>query len=153
MMAAKVVQGIDGIKALAGEKIGSSEWFEITQDRVNQFADATLDHQWIHTDPARAKETPFGGTIVHGYLTLSLLPHLLHEVVDVQGVKMAINYGLNKLRFPSPVRVGKKVRLNVEAQAVEDVPGGVQCQLGCAVEVEGGDKPAMVAEVLFRYYG
>ena len=115
---------------------------EISQARVNQFAEATLDHQWIHVDVDRAKkESPFGGPIAHGYLTLSLVPHLYHEVIDVQGLKLTINYGLNKVRFPSPVLVGKRIRMGMEVASVDDVPGGVQCIFKAVAEVEGGDKP------------
>ena len=152
-MAQTTASGIDEIKALKGKHLGHSEWLEIDQDRVNAFADATLDHQWIHVDRERAeKESPFGTTIAHGYLTLSLVPHLYHQVLEVKDVKMTINYGLNKLRFPSPVPVGSKVRMGVEVDEVEEVKGGVQCVMKCTTEVDGGDKPAMVAELLFRYY-
>jgi len=152
-MAQTVVNGISEFEQHVGKHLGYSEWMEIDQGRVNAFADATLDHQWIHTDPARAKaESPFGGPIAHGYLTLSLIPHLYHQVLDVQGIKMAVNYGLGKLRFPAPVPVGAKVRLGVELAAVEEVKGGVQCTMVCSAEVEGAPKPSMVAEVLFRYY-
>ncbi len=152
-MAKLIIDGLDGAKGLAGRQLGHSDWLEITQERVHAFADATLDHQWIHVDVARARaESPFGGPIAHGYLTLSLLPFLLAQVVEVTGVKATINYGLNRLRYPAPVRVGNRVRLGVTVAGVEEIRGGVQCQLDCTVEVEGGDKPALVAEVLFRYY-
>ncbi len=151
-MTQRTIDGIDGLRALSGTKLGQSEWLEITQDRVNRFADATLDTQWIHVDPERAAQSPFGGTIAHGYLTLSLLPHLLGQIMDVTNVSMAINYGLNRLRYPTPVPVGRRVRLGVTLTAVEEVRGGVQCQLDCEVEVEDTAKPALVAEVLFRYY-
>lgn len=153
-MARRIVEGIEGLKALAGEHAGSSDWLEITQERVNQFADATLDHQWIHVDPERARtESPFGGPIAHGYLTLSLLPYLLDQVIEVRGVAMAINYGMNRLRYPAPVPVGSRVRLGVTLAGVEEIRGGVQCQLDCQVEVADQAKPALVAEVVFRYYG
>lgn len=152
-MAKHVVDGIEGVKALEGRELGASEWLEITQQRVDQFAEATLDHQWIHVDPVRARaESPFGGPIAHGYLTLSLLPHLLGEIVEVTGVRMAVNYGLDRLRYPAPVPVGSRVRLVVTVAGVEEVRGGLQCRLDCTVEVEGGSKPALAAEVLFRYY-
>jgi acyl dehydratase len=152
-MAKHVVEGLEGVKKLAGRELGASEWLEITQQRVDQFAEATLDHQWIHVDPERARaESPFGGPIAHGYLTLSLLPHLLGEIVDVTGVRMAVNYGLDRLRYPAPVPVGSRVRLVVKVAAVEEVRGGVQCRLDCTVEVAGGSRPALAAEVLFRYY-
>src|SRR5689334_24898551 len=125
-MAARTITGIDDFKALVGQDLGSSDWLEITQERVNQFADATGDHQWIHVDPERAKDGPFGGTIAHGYLTVSLGPVLLPQVVTVSGFSLAVNYGMNKVRFPSPVPVGSKVRLSAELLEVEDIPGGVQ---------------------------
>ncbi|TVR63312.1 MAG: MaoC family dehydratase [Candidatus Competibacteraceae bacterium] len=145
-------EGIAGLRQLAGQALGASEWFEITQERVDRFAEATLDDQWLHTDPERAKDSPFGGTIAHGYLTLSLLPYLLSQVLQVRGVTGTLNYGLDKLRFPSPVKVGGRLRLRAEALAAEEVPGGVQLRFGCAVEIEGTEKPALVAEVLYRYY-
>ena len=152
-MAKRVIEGLDGIRALAGQVLGPGEWLPITQERVNAFADATLDHQWIHVDVERARaESPFGGPIAHGYLTLSLLPHLLWELIEVANVSTTVNYGLNRLRYPAPVRVGSRVRLTVTVAGVEEIRGGVQCQLDCVLETEGGDKPALVAEVLFRWY-
>ena len=152
-MAQRTIDGLDAVRALVGEELGHSDWLEVSQERVNAFADATLDRQWIHVDPERARaESPFGGPIAHGYLTLSLLPFLLGQVVEVSGVRMAINYGLNRLRYPAPVPVGRRVRLAARLAAVEEIRGGVQCQLDCTVEVEGGGKPGLVAEVLFRYY-
>jgi acyl dehydratase len=152
-MAQRTIDGLDWVRALVGEELGHSDWLEVSQERVNAFADATLDHQWIHVDLERARaESPFGGPIAHGYLTLSLLPFLLGQVVEVSGVRMAINYGLNRLRYPAPVPVGRRVRLAARLAAVEEIRGGVQCQLDCTVEVEGGAKPGLVAEVLFRYY-
>ncbi|GAA5043019.1 acyl dehydratase [Thermocatellispora tengchongensis] len=145
--------GLDEIRALAGKDLGHGGWLEITQDRVNTFADATDDHQWIHTDPDRAKDGPFGGTIAHGYLTLSLLIPLFNELLDIQGVKMSINYGLDKVRFPSPVKVGARVRLGATVASVEDVPGdGVQMHLDFTVEIEGAGKPACVARAIYRHY-
>lgn len=146
------IDGIDGLKAQVGQHLGYSEWHEVTQEQVNLFADATGDHQWIHVDVERAKAGPFGGPIAHGYLTLSLTPTLLAEVLQVSGVAMGINYGLNRLRFPSPVPVGSKVRAGVTLGGVEDVQGGAQVTLEVGFEVEGSSKPACVAEVLFRYY-
>ena len=146
------IDGIDGLKARVGDHLGYSEWHEVTQEQVNLFADATGDHQWIHIDVERAKAGPFGAPIAHGYLTLSLTPTLLEEVLHVSGVSMAINYGLNKLRFPSPVPVGSKVRAGVALAEVEDVSGGAQVNLTVTYEIEGGTKPVCVAEVLFRYY-
>jgi len=146
------IDGIDGLKKVVGDHLGYSEWHEVTQEQVNRFAEATGDHQWIHVDVERAKAGPFGGPIAHGYLTLSLTPALLDEVLHVSGVAMGINYGLNKLRVPSPVPVGSKVRAGATVAEVEDVAGGVQVALAVTFEIEGGAKPACVAEVLFRYY-
>src|SRR4051795_8719414 len=122
---AKTIE-VKDLQKHAGEHLGQSEWHEITQDQVNRFADATGDHQWIHVDPERAKSGPFGGPIAHGYLTLALAPALLPQIVQVAGVAMAVNYGLNKLRFPSPVPVGSKLRLGAALGNVEDIAGGVQ---------------------------
>jgi acyl dehydratase len=146
------IEGIEGLKGVVGEHLGYSEWHQVTQEQVNLFADATGDHQWIHVDIERAKAGPFGGPIAHGYLTLSLAPTLLEEILRVTGIAMGINYGLNKLRFPSPVPVGSKVRAGATLAHVEDVAGGVQVTLAVTFEIEGGTKPACVAEILFRYY-
>ncbi|MEU6408147.1 MaoC family dehydratase [Microbispora sp. NPDC046933] len=145
--------GLDEIKALAGKDLGHSGWLEISQERVNTFADATDDHQWIHIDPDRAADGPFGGTIAHGYLTLSLVIPLFNELLHIQGVKMSINYGLDKVRFPSPVKVGARIRLGATVASVEDVPGdGVQMSLDFTVEIEGAGKPACVARAIYRHY-
>ena len=147
------VQGISGLKAKVGEHLGYSPWLEITQERVNLFAEATGDHQWIHVDVERAKkESPFGGPIAHGYLTLSLAPSLLPQVVQVTGFPMAVNYGAGKVRFPSPVPVGSNLRIGAVLDSVDDVTGGVQVQMTLTFEVEGATKPSCVAEVLFRYF-
>ena len=146
------IKGIDGLKERVGSHLGYSGWHQVTQEQVNLFADATGDHQWIHVDVERAKSGPFGGPIAHGYLTLSLTPTLLTEVFVVTGVSMAINYGLNKVRFPSPVPVGSQVRAGIEIAAVEEVSGGAQVSLTVTYEIEGGTKPVCVAEILFRYY-
>lgn len=146
------IEGIDGLKAAVGQHVGYSQWHQVTQEQVNMFADATGDHQWIHVDVERAKAGPFGGPIAHGYLTLSLTPTLLTEVFVVSGVSMAINYGLNKVRFPSPVPVGSQVRAGIEIASVEEVSGGAQVGLTVTYEIEGGTKPVCVAEILFRYY-
>jgi acyl dehydratase len=149
-----VVNGLDGITALAGADLGRSSWMEVTQERVNTFADATGDHQWIHVDTARAASGPFGGTIAHGYLTLSMVIPLFGELLEVTGISMGINYGLNKVRFPAPVPVGSKVRLAAAVAAVEPVGGGqgVQLTVDFTVEVDGGAKPACVAQAIYRYY-
>ena len=146
------MNGIDDLKAHIGQHLGYSDWREITQDQVNAFADATGDHQWIHVDVERAKQGPFGGPIAHGYLTLSLTPMLVSEAVRVEGFKMGVNYGINRLRFPAPAPVGSKLRAGVKMLACEDVAGGVQLTYEVTFEVEGGDKPACVADILFRYY-
>ena len=147
------VNGIDELKKLAGSDLGTSEWIEITQERINTFADATGDHQWIHVDVERAKaDSPFGAPIAHGYLTLSLFIPLFTELLDVQGVTTKVNYGLNKVRFPSPVKVGSKIRLVGKLAGVEDVPGGVQITVDGTIEIEGGAKPAAVLQSLSRFY-
>jgi acyl dehydratase len=146
------VQGISGLKEKVGDHLGYSEWVEVTQDQVNKFADATGDHQWIHVDPERAKSGPFGGPIAHGYLTLSLGPMLMPQILTVKGISMAVNYGAGKVRFPSPVPVGSKLRLGAELQSVEDVTGGAQVTMLFTFEVEGAPKPSCVAEIIFRYY-
>jgi acyl dehydratase len=149
---ATTVNGIDKFHGLVGRHLGHSGWRVITQDQVNLFADPTGDHQWIHVDPERAKDGPFGGAIAHGYLTLSLAPSLLGEVLTVEGMSMGVNYGCNKVRFPSPVPVGAKLRLGVEVATVEDVKGGVQVCLDLTFEVEGAEKPSCVAQVVYRYF-
>jgi acyl dehydratase len=142
------------LKDHVGEHLGWTDWREISQDRVNQFADATDDHQWIHVDPERAAGGPFGGTIAHGYLTLSLVAPLMSELLEVEGVSMGINYGLDRVRFPAPVPVGSRIRAGAELAEVTEVGGGgVQSKLVITFEVENGDKPACVAEVLVRHYG
>ncbi|GIF03997.1 MaoC family dehydratase [Actinoplanes siamensis] len=146
------VQGIDGLKALAGHDLGVSEWLEITQERVNTFADATGDHQWIHVDPGRAAQGPFGGPIAHGYLTLSLVIPLFAELLKVEGISMGVNYGLEKVRFPHPVRVGSRIRLAATVVSVDDVPGGTQSTFDFTVQIDGVDKPACVARTVYRQY-
>jgi acyl dehydratase len=134
-----------------GEHLGWSDWTTVTQEQVNLFADATGDHQWIHVDPERAKSGPFGGPIAHGYLTLSLIPVLMAGMVHVDGVRMGVNYGANKIRFPAPVPVGSRIRMGCEIIDVTDVPSGVQVVTRNTVEVDGGDKPACVVEAVSRY--
>jgi acyl dehydratase len=147
------VQGIAGLKEKVGQHLGYSEWVEITQEQVNLFAEATGDHQWIHVDPERAKkESPFGGPIAHGYLTLSLGPRLSPQILRVEGVKMGVNYGCDKVRFPSPVPVGAKLRLGAELTGVTDIAGGAQVTMTFTFEVEGAPKPSCVADIIFRYY-
>jgi acyl dehydratase len=143
-----------GLPALKGTVLGTSEWFEITQDRVNTFADATDDHQWIHVDVERAaKESPYGGPVGHGFLTLSLFVPMWSQVLLVSDTTMAVNYGLNKVRFPAPVPVGSKVRLTATLVDVAEVKGGLQLTVGGVVERDGGDKPVCVLEAVMRFYG
>ena len=143
---------IENLPKHVGEHIGYSPWHEVTQDQVNKFADATGDHQWIHVDPERAKSGPFGGPIAHGYLTLSLAPYLLPLLWQVSGISMGVNYGLNKLRFVSPVPVGSKLRIGASIANVEEIAGGAQVTLDLTFEVEGSEKPACVAQAIYRYY-
>ncbi len=143
---------LDELKAAIGTEVGLSDWIEVPQERINTFADATGDHQWIHVDPDRAAQGPFGTTIAHGYLTLSLLPVLAQGVTTVNGVRMGVNYGLNKVRFPAPVPAGSRVRARFEVLSVEDIEGGAQIVSRVTVEREGGDKPVCVAEAVSRIY-
>ncbi|CAB4709748.1 unannotated protein [freshwater metagenome] len=151
-MTARVITGVDGLKAAVGEHLGYSEYFDVSQERVNQFAEATGDHQWIHVDVERAKSGPFGGPIAHGYLTLSLGPMLYPTVVRIEGFSMGVNYGANKIRFPSPVPVGSKIRLGVKLLEVEEIANGVQMTMEFTFECEGASKPSCVAEIIFRSY-
>jgi len=153
-MSQRVIEGIEELKSLIGEEVGVSDFVEVTQSRINDFADATEDHQWIHIDAEKAKtDSPFGSTIAHGFLTLSLLPHFAAQAFTVRGnFKMGINYGLNKLRFISPVKSGSRVRARFTLQAIEDVAGGAQITWTVTVESEGSAKPALAAEWLVRYY-
>jgi acyl dehydratase len=146
------LSGIDDIKAKVGEELGVSSWHEVTQQDIDTFADVTGDHQWIHVDVERAKQTPFGGTIAHGYYTLSLVPKFTYELFSVEGFAFGLNYGVNKVRFPAPLPVGSKVRMRATLSSVEDVPGGIQVMTTCTLEREGGDKPVCVAETLARFY-
>jgi acyl dehydratase len=147
------VEGVEGVASLTGKEVGPSDWIEITQEKVNLFADATGDHQWIHVDVERATtESPFGGPIAHGYLTLSLTPLFLPQLIDITGFTMGVNYGTEKVRFPSPVPVGSKVRARAVVDQASEVPGGVQLQVTLTFEVEGATKPACVATILVRHY-
>ena len=149
----RTFNGIDDLKASVGEEIGVTDWYEITQAEIDRFAEATGDHQWIHVDPERAKDTPFGGTIAHGLLTLSLGPKFMYELYTIENVAMALNYGYEKVRFPAPVPVGSKLRMRGTLSAVDDVPGGVQMRLTETFEIDGGEKPVCVAEAVARVYG
>jgi acyl dehydratase len=151
-MAGLVIKGIDGLKEKVGEHLGYSPYMEITQERVNQFAEATGDFQWIHIDVEKAKAGPFGAPIAHGYLTLSLGPVLLPQIFSVSGIAMGVNYGANKVRFTSPVPVGSNLRVGAKLLAVDDVAGGAQVTMEATFEVEGASKPSCIAEIIFRYY-
>ena len=144
---------LEEMKTLVGEEVALSDWIEITQERVNQFAVATNDHQWIHVDVERAKrESPFGGTIAHGFLTLSLVPAMLENALRMVDMKMGLNYGLNKVRFPGPVPVGSRLRARMTIQSIEDIEGGAQVEWGVVIEREGQAKPVCVAEFVMRRY-
>jgi acyl dehydratase len=148
----RTITGLDELKQAEGEDLGTSDWHEVTQKEVDAFADVTGDHQWIHVDPERARATPFGGTIAHGYLTLSLGPALTDQIFELKGFAFAVNYGLNKVRFPAPLPVGSRVRVHAKLKELEDVPGGAQMTTELTFEREGGDKPVCVAETLARVY-
>ncbi len=148
---AELTLKLDELHNHAGQRLGASHWHEVTQEQVAMFADATGDHQWIHLDQERAAAGPFGGTIAHGFLTLSLAPMLVHEVFEVADAGITINYGLNRVRFPAPLPVGSRIRADVTCAAVDDVPGGFQVTLAVTFEREGGGKPVCVAELLLRY--
>ncbi len=139
------------MRAAVGSDLGTSDWLEVTQERIDAFADATGDHQWIHVDPERAADGPFGTTIAHGYLTLSLVNAFLPQIVEVGGTSMGVNYGTNRVRFPAPVPVGSRIRCRAELTEVSEVDGGIQTTMTVTVEIEGGDRPACVVEVLSRF--
>jgi acyl dehydratase len=152
-MAATMIESLAELKSHVGQEVAASDWFEVTQGRINQFAEATEDRQWIHTDPERAaRESPFRGTIAHGFLTLSLLSELMRRAMSVGGVRMGVNYGLNRVRFVRPVPAGARIRGRFRLAAVEDITGGLQATWDVTVEREGGDRPCCVAEWLVRYY-
>lgn len=148
----RVFSGVDALRAAAGERLGVSDWLTIDQQRIDAFADATDDHQWIHIDPQRAVAGPFGTTIAHGFLTLSLLPRLVRQVYRVEGSALAVNYGLNKVRFPAPVPVASQVRAVVELVEVADVAGGLQLVVRVTLQVQGDEKPGCVADWVTRVY-
>ena len=152
-MAQTTVDGVEGVLAKVGQHLGHSDWVEITQEQVNQFAEATHDHQWIHVDVERAKrESPFGGPVAHGYLTLSLVSALSGQIIEATGFRMGVNYGADKIRFMSPVPVGARVRASATLDEAKQFEGGVQMNLGITMEIENQSKPAMVASILFRRY-
>jgi acyl dehydratase len=148
----KIFESVAAFRTSQGEHLGYSDWHVITQDRVNAFAEATGDHQWIHVDPAAAAHGPFRGTVAHGYLTLALIPMLAVEVFQVDGVRMGVNYGLNRVRFPAPLPTGSSVRAGVRPLSIEDIDGGVHIVNEVTIERAGGDKPCCVAETVVRYY-
>ncbi|MGH8987025.1 MAG: MaoC family dehydratase [Acidimicrobiales bacterium] len=137
---------------MVGSHLGYSDWVLVDQGRIDRFADATGDHQWIHVDPERAAQGPFGTTIAHGFLTLSLVPLLLAQVVRVEGVALGVNYGCNRVRFPAPVPAGSEVRVGASVASAEEVPGGIQVVLDVTVEIRGADKPSCVAQLVVRHY-
>jgi len=144
--------GVEEIRAHAGQELGVSDWRLVTQEDIDRFAEVTGDDQWIHVDVERAKDSPFGGTIAHGYFTLSLAPRFSYDTYDFQGFAFGVNYGLNRVRFPAPMPVGQKVRMRSKLLSVEDVPGGIQLTTEMSFEREGGEKPVCVAESLTRLY-
>ncbi|HWN33810.1 MAG TPA: MaoC family dehydratase [Pseudonocardia sp.] len=148
---ATVVDTLDELAALVGRDLGTSAWLDVDQGRIDTFADATDDHQWIHVDPARAADGPFGTTIAHGYLTLALLIPLWSDLLDVREVTTKVNYGLGKVRFPAPVPAGSKVRLRATLAAVDRIPGGAQVTVDAVIERDGGAKPVCIAQPIFRF--
>jgi len=144
--------GTDQVRAHLGRELGVSEWHEVTQAAIDEFAELTGDHQWIHVDPERAKQTPFGGTIAHGYYTLALAPRFSYAMFTLDGFAFGVNYGLNKVRFPAPMPVGGRVRMRARLARVEEIPGGLQIATELTFEREGGEKPVCVAESLARLY-
>ncbi|TKA09058.1 MaoC family dehydratase [Actinacidiphila oryziradicis] len=152
MPEARTFASLDELRAAVGEELGTTGWLEIDQKRIDLFADATGDHQWIHVDPDRAVQGPFGATIAHGFLTLSLIPSFTPELLRVEGVKMGVNYGVNKVRFPAPVPVGSRLRASGQIAEVTEVTGGVQLITRITIEREGGEKPVCVAETVSRFY-
>jgi acyl dehydratase len=144
--------GMDEVRSYVGKELGVSRWLEVTQKAIDEFAEVTGDHQWIHVDPERAKDTPFGGTIAHGYYTLSLAPMFSYEMFSMEGFAFGVNYGLNRVRFPAPMPVGGKVRMRAKLASVDEIPGGAQILTELTFEREGGEKPVCVAESLARVY-
>ena len=148
-----VLKNPQALQEFVGKEIGVTEWFLVTRERIVQFAEATEDRQWIHVDPARAgRESPYGATIAHGFLTLSLISHLAHEVMRIEGVRLAVNYGLNRVRFPAAVRAESRIRARVGLLALKQIADSLEAIFSVAVEIEGTEKPACVAEWIVRYY-
>jgi acyl dehydratase len=148
----RTITGLAELKDTEGDVLGTSDWHEVTQKDIDTFADVTGDHQWIHVDAARAKQTPYGGTIAHGYYTLSLAPRFTQQIMRLEGFAFAVNYGLNRVRFPAPLPVGDRVRMTAKLANLDDIPGGVQITLELTFEREGGGKPVCVAETMARVY-
>ena len=148
----RTITGLAELKDTEGDLLGTSDWHEVTQKDIDTFADVTGDHQWIHVDPERAKDTPFGGTIAHGYYTLSLAPRFMQQIMRLEGFAFAVNYGLNRVRFPAPLPVGDRVRMTGKLANLEDIPGGAQITMELTFEREGGGKPVCVAETMARVY-
>ncbi len=152
-MSQTIITSFEDLEALIGKELGQSEYHTITQEQINLFADATLDHQWIHTDPEKAKtDSPFGDTIAHGYLTISLLPHLWGQIVEVQNLKLQVNYGIESLKFNKPVKVNSKVRLVAKVADAKNLRGTVKATIAVVLEIEGERKPAYEADVVFLYH-
>jgi acyl dehydratase len=148
-----IITTIDELRGCSGREIAVTDWIEITQERINHFADAVEDHQWIHTDPERAqRESPYGTTIAHGFLTLSLLPRFLEDVLQLTGLRMAVNYGFNRVRFPAAVPAGSRIRARFVLQSIRDVKDAIDATFLITIESEGSDKPCCVAEWIARYY-
>jgi acyl dehydratase len=148
----RTLTGLDEVRAHVGRELGLSRWHEVTQEDIDRFADVTGDHQWIHVDVERATETPFGGTIAHGYYTLSLAPMFSYELFSLEGFAFGVNYGLNRVRFPAPMPVGDRVRMRARLISVDEIPGGAQIAMELTFEREGGEKPVCVAESLARVF-
>jgi acyl dehydratase len=148
----RTISGLDELKQAEGKDLGTSDWHEVTQDAIDTFADVTGDRQWIHVDRERAKQTPFGGTIAHGYYTLSLVPMFNGQIFGLDGFAFAVNYGLNKVRFPAPLPVGSRVRMHASLKSLDEIPGGAQITVEVTFEREGEEKPVCVAETLARVY-
>jgi len=151
-MSKVIINSFDEFNIFLGQSIGSSEYLAISQERINKFADATLDHQWIHTDPERAAKSPFGSTIAHGYLTLSILPYLWEQIAEIRNIKMMVNYGIESLKFAEPVLVNDEVRLHATLESLTDLRGITKCVLGVKLEVKGKKKPALKANLVFLYH-
>ena len=148
----RIITGLDELRKAEGETLGPSDWHEVTQADIDTFADVTGDHQWIHVDPERARDTPFGGTIAHGYYTLSLAPMFSEQIMRLEGFAFAVNYGLNKVRFPAPVPVDSRIRMRAKLAELEEIPGGAQMVMELTFERENGEKPVCVAQTVVRVY-